>query len=155
MTRFALALAALVALAGCVSQTSVQTRSVQDASLADARRRAEIRTNLAIEYYQRGNMVVALEETRAAIKIDPAFMPAYNVQGLVYMELREDTMARESFETALRLSPNDPEILNNYGWFLCLRQEHSRAMDFFARVTTGRWPVMLPRSSKACSNSLG
>lgn len=134
MTRFALALAALVALAGCVSQTSVQTRSVQDASLADARRRAEIRTNLAIEYYQRGNMVVALEETRAAIKIDPAFMPAYNVQGLVYMELREDTMARESFETALRLSPNDPEILNNYGWFLCLRQEHSRAMDFFARV---------------------
>lgn len=134
MTRFALALAALVALAGCVSQTSVQTRSVQDASLADARRRAEIRTNLAIEYYQRGNMVVALEETRAAVKIDPAFMPAYNVQGLVYMELREDTMARESFETALRLSPNDPEILNNYGWFLCLRQEHSRAMDFFARV---------------------
>ena len=134
MTRFALALAALVALAGCVSQTSVQTRSVQDASLADARRRAEIRTNLAIEYYQRGNMVVALEETRAAIKIDPAFMPAYNVQGLVYMELREDTMARESFETALRLSPNDPEILNNYGWFLCLRQEHSRAMEFFARV---------------------
>jgi hypothetical protein len=29
------------------------------------------------------------------------------------------------------------------------------AMDFFARVTTGRWPVMLPRSSKACSSSLG
>ncbi|HRE15360.1 MAG TPA: type IV pilus biogenesis/stability protein PilW, partial [Usitatibacteraceae bacterium] len=108
MTRFALVLTALLALAGCVSQTSVQTRSVQDASLADARRRAEIRTNLAIEYYQRGNMVVALEETRAAIKIDPTFMPAYNVQGLVFMELREDAQARESFETALRLSPNDP-----------------------------------------------
>ncbi len=134
MTRFALALAALVALAGCVSQTTVQTRGVQDAGLAEARVRAQVKTNLAIEYYQRGNMVVALEETRAAIKIDPAFMPAYNVQGLVFMELREDAQARESFETALRLSPNDPEILNNYGWFLCLRQEHSRAMDFFARV---------------------
>jgi type IV pilus assembly protein PilF len=39
--------------------------------------------------------------------------------GLVYMELRENRLAEESFEQALRLSPNDPDINHNYGWFLC------------------------------------
>ncbi len=132
--RIATALAAGLLLAGCVAQTTVETRTVQDAQTIDARRRAEIKTNLAVEYYQRGNMVVALEETRAAIKADPTYTAAYNVQGLVYMELREDAQARIAFETALRYTPNDPEILNNYGWFLCLRNEHTRAMEYFARV---------------------
>ena len=39
------------------------------------------------------------------------------------MELREDAQARAAFEQALRLAPNNPEVLNNYGWFLCLRGE--------------------------------
>ena len=132
--RLAAILAAGFVLAGCVAQTTVETRSVQDAQAIDARRRAEIKTNLAVEYYQRGNMVVALEETRNAIKADPTYTAAYNVQGLVFMELREDAQARLAFETGLRHSPDDAEIMNNYGWFLCLRNEHTRAMEYFARV---------------------
>jgi type IV pilus assembly protein PilF len=132
--RIAAAFVLAMLLAGCVSQTTTETRSVQDAQAIDARRRAEIKTNLAVEYYQRGNMVVALEESRNAIKADPTYTAAYNVQGLVFMELREDAQARQSFETALRYTPNDPEIMNNYGWFLCLRNEHTRAMEFFRRV---------------------
>lgn len=132
--RIAFALVAGALLAGCVAQTTVETREVQDAQSIDKRRRAEIKTNLAVEYYQRGNMVVALEESRNAIKADPTYTAAYNVQALVFMELREDAQARLSFETALRYTPNDPEIMNNYGWFLCLRNEHGRAMEFFTRV---------------------
>jgi type IV pilus assembly protein PilF len=132
--KIAAAFVLAMLLAGCVSQTTTETRSVQDAQAIDARRRAEIKTNLAVEYYQRGNMVVALEESRNAIKADPTYTAAYNVQGLVFMELREDAQARQSFETALRYTPNDPEIMNNYGWFLCLRNEHTRAMEFFKRV---------------------
>ncbi len=132
--RIAAVIGTALALAGCVAQTTIETRSVQDAQAIDARRRAEIRTNLAVEYYQRGNMVVALEEARNSIKADPTYTAAYNVQGLVFMELREDAQARQSFETALRYTPNDPEILNNYGWFLCLRNEHTRAMEYFTRV---------------------
>jgi type IV pilus assembly protein PilF len=132
--RIAAAFVLALSLAGCVASTTTETRSVQDAQAIDARRRAEIKTNLAVEYYQRGNMVVALEEARNAIKADPTYTAAYNVQGLVFMELREDVQARQSFETALRYTPNDPEIMNNYGWFLCLRNEHTRAMEFFRRV---------------------
>jgi len=133
--RPALAAAALV-LAGCVSQTSLETRIPTDAAVVDARRRAEVHTALAGEYYQRGNLAVALQETRLAIKDDPGFVPAHNVQGLVFMELREDALARESFDRALRLDPNNSEVLNNYGWFLCLRGEKERALDLLRRASS-------------------
>ncbi len=133
-TRPALAVAAWL-LAGCVSQTSFETKIPTDAAVVDARRRAEVHTALAGEYYQRGNLAVALEETRLAIKDDASFVHAHNVQGLVYMELREDALARESFERALRLEPNNSEVLNNYGWFLCLRGEGPKALELLRRAS--------------------
>jgi type IV pilus assembly protein PilF len=121
-------------LAGCVAQTTMETRAVQDASLADARRRAELHTSLAAQYYQRGNFVVAVEETRLALKDDPAYYPALNVRALIFMELREDAQARQAFEQALALAPRDPDVMNNFGWFLCLRGEDARGMELFTRV---------------------
>ena len=131
--RLMLAALALV-LAGCVSQSETQSRPVTDTGGADARRRAEVHTGLAGEYYARGNYAVALEEVRMALKDDPKYFPAYNMQGLVYMELREDAQARESFDQALSLSPNNPEVLNNFGWFLCLRNDTDRGLAMMERA---------------------
>lgn len=130
-------LAALAVLAaGCVSQSSVETRPVTDTGGVDSRRRAEVHTALAGEYFSRGNHAVALEETRRAIKDDPSYFPAYNMQGLVYMELREDIPAREAFDRALSISPNNPEVLNNFGWFLCLRNEGERGLAMMQRAAS-------------------
>ena len=128
--------AAFLALAAtaCVSQSDVQSRPVTDTGGADARRRAEVHTALAGEYYARGNHSVALAETRLALKDDPTYFPAYNMQGLVYMELREDVPARESFNRALGIAPNNPEVLNNFGWFLCLRSEVDRGLAMMQRA---------------------
>lgn len=124
-----LLLATLVFLAaGCVSQSSTESRPVTDSGGADARRRAEVHTGLAGEYYARGNFAVALEEARAALKDDSTYPYAHNMIGLVYMELREDIAARDAFDRALRLSPNNPELLNNFGWFLCLRNDIDRGL---------------------------
>lgn len=131
--RLMLAALALVA-AGCVSQSETQSRPVTDTGGADARRRAEVHTGLAGEYYARGNYAVALEEVRMALKDDPKYFPAYNMQGLVYMELREDAQARESFDRALSLSPDNPEVLNNFGWFLCLRNDTDRGLAMMERA---------------------
>jgi type IV pilus assembly protein PilF len=128
-------LAALIALsgAGCVSQTTIETRAVQDTrSPVDNRRRAEIRASLAGEYFQRGSLQVALDEAQTAIREDPTYSPAHNMRGLVLMELGEDAKARAAFDEALRLAPRDPEVLNNYGWFLCRAGDQARAMEMFA-----------------------
>ena len=128
--------ALLVVLTGCVSQTAVETRPVTEPGAMDARRRAEVHTALAGEYYARGNFAVALQETRLAVKDDATYFPAYNMQGLVYMELREDVPAREAFDRALSLSPDNPEVLNNFGWFLCLRNETDRGLGMMDRAST-------------------
>lgn len=126
--------AVVVLIAGCVSQSATESRPVTDSGGADARRRAEVHTAMAGEYYSRGNLNVALSESRLALRDDPTYFPAYNMQGLVYMELREDVSARESFDQALRISPNNPDVLNNFGWFLCLRSETGRGLEMMQRA---------------------
>jgi type IV pilus assembly protein PilF len=130
-----LLLAAVVfLLAGCVSQSASESRPVTDSGGADARRRAEVHTALAGEYFSRGNYPVTLSEVRLALKDDSSYFPAYNMLGLVYMELREDVQAREAFDHALRLSPNNSDVLNNFGWFLCLRNDTQRGLDMIQRA---------------------
>ena len=143
--RFLLAALALAA-AGCATQSTLETKPVTEGNLADARRRAEVHTALAGEYYARGNFSVALAETRLAIKDDPTYMQAYNMQGLVFMELREDVMARQSFDQALRLQPNNAEVLNNFGWFLCTRNDTARAIELLQRAANDS---MYPTPEKA------
>lgn len=129
-----LLVAALAAAAGCVSTTAVETRISNDPSLADARRRAEVHTILGGEYYSRASYGIALQETRLAIRDDATYAPAWNMQGLVYMQLRDDTLSKESFERALRLEPNNPEVLNNYGWFQCIRGDTTRGLELLNRA---------------------
>jgi type IV pilus assembly protein PilF len=135
LSKFGIALIALALLAGCVSQTAVESRQVTSGSAPmDNRKRAEAHTSLAAEYYQRGNYTIALQETRTALAEDPTYVAAHSMQGLVYMELREDGPAREAFERAMRLDPNNADVLNNFGWFLCLRSESQRGMELILRA---------------------
>jgi type IV pilus assembly protein PilF len=133
----ALALACGV-VAGCApipGSSSTQANTVATGTLTgevgDPRNRARIHTELASAYFERGNMGVALEELRIAIGADPGYAPAYNVLGLVHMDLRENAVAQQHFERGLQLAPNDPDINNNYGWFLCQTGREARSIAYF------------------------
>ena len=81
--------------------------------------RARVHTELAALYYQQGSMKTALGELSAAVRSDASYAPAYSMYGLVYAQLGENALALSSFEKAIALMPDDPDIRNNYGWFLC------------------------------------
>jgi type IV pilus assembly protein PilF len=81
--------------------------------------RAELHTELASGYYERGQMDIALDELGRAVALDPNYAPTYNIYGLVYATLGEDSKAEQSFLRALQLAPGDSEIHQNWGWFLC------------------------------------
>lgn len=102
--------------------------------VGDPRNRARVHTELASAYYQRGNMGVALEELRIAAAADPSYASAHSMFGLVYMELRELPLAEQSFERALRLSPNDGDINHNYGWFLCQTKREPDSIKYFLQA---------------------
>jgi type IV pilus assembly protein PilF len=50
------------------------------------------------------------------------------------MELKETREAESSFERALRLSPNDPDINHNFGWFLCQNSREKESIRYFLQA---------------------
>jgi type IV pilus assembly protein PilF len=81
--------------------------------------RAQLHAEIAAGFYERGQMQVAMQELEEATKLDATNPKIYNVYGLVYSVLGEDAKAQQSFQQALSLAPNDSEIRQNWGWYLC------------------------------------
>lgn len=120
---------------------------------ADPRKRAEIRTELASSYYRDGRLAVALEETQRALQIDPRYAPAHGLLGLIYMEIGDRREAEESFGRALRLEPDNSDILNNYGWFLCQSGRERESVGYFERAAANRLyttPGLALRNAGVC-----
>lgn len=132
--RFATALAWIV-VAGCAGQRGPDSAlnpemSTTGAESAD-RVRARIHTELAAGYFELGNIGVAIEEVKEALRSDTNYGPAHNVSGLIYSALKEDRLAEESFRRALQLNPSDPDANHNYGQFLCQRKREEDGIRYF------------------------
>ncbi|MGE5386950.1 MAG: type IV pilus biogenesis/stability protein PilW [Betaproteobacteria bacterium] len=112
-------------------QGGTQINVPQGSQGSDPTTRAKIHTELASLYFQDGNMAVALEELRIAQAADPRYAPAYSVRGLVHAYLKENELAEAQFRRALELTPNDPQVNNNYGWFLCQVGKERQSIAYF------------------------
>lgn len=117
------------AAAGCM--LAVALLALPAAAETASRYRAQVHTDLGSLYYGNGQLGVALEEMAKAIKSDSSYVPAYNVLGLIYMELHEDDKAEENFQRALKLDPTNSDAQNNYGWFLCQRGRPDQSIPHF------------------------
>ena len=113
-----------------------QGSGVGDATMtvADPQSRAKIHTELGALYFQAGSAAIALEHLAMALQIDSRHYPANSVRGLVYASLREYGKAESDFARALSLAPNDPEVNNNYGWFLCDTGKERQSIQYFERA---------------------
>nr|WP_301102794.1 type IV pilus biogenesis/stability protein PilW [Propionivibrio sp.] len=96
--------------------------------------RAKLHTELGSMYFQNGNLIVALEELTIAISINPNYAQAYSTRGLVLYYIKEFVSAEKDFQRALSLDEKDPEISNNYGWFLCQTGKAKESIAFFQRA---------------------
>lgn len=107
-----------------------------DGTESKAQIRARIHTELGAGYYSRGQYQIALDELHQALDADSRDAQAYGVLGLVYMALNEDRLAQENFERAISLAPDQSDIRNNYGGFLCNRHHVSEALKQFDIATS-------------------
>jgi len=164
--RAALGLAALLLtlLAGCATKPESNTPPPQPQQPpirqqeATPQYRAQLHTELGAGYFERGQMDVALEELDKAVQLDPNNARTYNIYGLVYGMLGENPKAEQSFQRALQLAPQDSEIRQNWGWYLCM---HGRAREsipeFEAAVRNPlyRNPEVALINAGRCSASFG
>ncbi|SDY41424.1 type IV pilus assembly protein PilF [Collimonas sp. OK242] len=104
----------------------------------EAQRRAGIRLQLAVGYYEQHQLAVALDEIKQAVAADPELADAYSVRGLIYMEMGENRLADDNFQRALRSAPNNPDYANNYGWFLCQTGRPKESIAHFETALKSR-----------------
>lgn len=174
--KFLLSMVVSLSLAGCettangsanvASSKEIRDGKVTDSSSvipdsndeSDERRRARIRLELAAGYYQQGNYLTALSELRQALTVDPNYAAAYGVLGLVYMDLNDRPKADESFQRALKLSPRDANLNNNYGWYLCQTGREQASLVYFNQALDDRLystPAKPLHNAGICSLRMG
>jgi len=112
--------------------------SVPGASEGDAKRRAAVRLQLAANYYQSGQLQIAIDTARRAIDLDPDSAAAYGLLGLMEMDIGQVKQADASFQRALALEPDNPDLNNNYGWFLCQTGHEHESIVHFERAVSSR-----------------
>ena len=97
---------------------------------------AEAYAQLAGGYYFRRDRGIALEYAQKAIELDPTVGEAYFTLGLIYGNyyVRQGE-ARAAYERAAELSPNNPDILMEYGRRLAeLSGEYAQAIQSSERA---------------------
>ena len=100
-TFFGFVLSGCAATSGAGGETVSRTEIVTESDESSERKRARIRVELALGYFEQGKTNIALDEIKQAIAADPTFSDAYSLRGLVYMRLNDYAFAEESFNKAL------------------------------------------------------
>ena len=131
--------AALVTLSGCASRgaNAVDGNSseiVTDSDEPIIRKRARIRLELAVGYFEQGQTNIALDELKQSITADPDYAAAYNLRGLIYLRLNDLRIAEESFKKALALEPQGASVMHNLGWLYCQDGRYGQSQQYFSQA---------------------
>lgn len=119
---------------------------------------ARLHTELATGYYSRKQYQIALEEVAEALKADSQYAPAYGMMALTHAILGDNTGAENAFIRAIQVSPNDPDIRNNFGAFLCERRRFRESLEHFdhaLRNSLYQTPQIALRNAAECASKGG
>jgi len=85
--------------------------------VADERDEARDQVQFGIKVAQLGLWREALTHWERAIKLDPTYAPAYNNLAIGYEQQGDFDKARNAYQKALELNPNNQYIKQNYELF--------------------------------------
>lgn len=115
-------------LAGCVTENYENDNSkpvVQNQSTNNEI--AMTRISLGLGYLKMGNTTQAKLNLEKAKRFAPELVQVHTAFAHYYETVGEAELATNSFEDALKISPQDADTLNNYGVFLCRQEKYPEA----------------------------
>jgi len=123
---------AVLFLAGCVSSQIDPEFNHSEALKA--------RINLALAYLEQQDYPKAKENIDKAIAHDRNDYLPYSVLAYYYQQTGDVANSQKAYQKALKLSQNRPDVLNNYGTFLCKQGQFQQAYQQFEQAVKSPEP---------------
>ncbi len=89
-------------------------------------RAAQINLEIGIEHLRKGNLPQAKEKIDRSLEQNSRDGRAHSMAAILYSRLGDDKRANSHYQRAVALSPDDPDIKNNYAVYLCQSDRHAR-----------------------------
>ncbi|WP_411726004.1 type IV pilus biogenesis/stability protein PilW [Methyloglobulus sp.] len=127
-------------------------------SKAPAEKPTDIYLQLGIRYMDIGKLELAKENLLKALEKDPNNAQAHSALAFLDEKINHFDEARQHYEAALELSPDDIGIQNNYGKFLCDRRQFDRGLALLTQSTSNMLndrPWMALTNSARCHLGMG
>lgn len=137
--RFLTACLSAILLVACVNTSSQIAFNRSEAVKA--------RINLALAYLEQNDFAKAKENIDKALIHDETDYLPYSVLAYYHQQIGETENAEQTYRKAIALSQtqsNDqsprPDVLNNYGTFLCKHGQFAQAYNEFERALASKQP---------------
>ncbi len=136
-------LSAWLVLAGCANtNTGGITRDiVTETDATNVDKRARIRYELAMGYFEQGKDTVALDEVKQVLQLEPNAVEAWILRGLIYLRLEQLPLAEESFRRAQAIQPQNGAAARNYAWVLCTQKRYAESDVQFKRAVANNYEL--------------
>ncbi len=99
--------------------------------------------DLAYVHLNNGKPELAIKVANQALDVSPIDAEALRVKGIAYSERKNNDKARAAFEEALRLEPENPEIMRDYYHHLREAGHHDRMKELVQRVIKQEQPYCM------------
>ena len=127
MIRSVFILAVSICLAACVQTGDTRFQ-------VDMQEAARLNTRLGMNYMQQGNLELALSKLQKALQQDDKQAETHWGLALVHARFKEHAKSEDYFKRALKLAPQDPNILASYGQYRCSRDDLAGAIASFDKA---------------------
>jgi type IV pilus assembly protein PilF len=105
-----------------------------------------------------GDLTTAREKVEKALDQDPHTATTQLAAAFVFDRLGESKKAESHFEEALKLSRDDPNVMNSYAGFLCLKGDRKRGEAMLLEAAASplnRTPEVAYANAGRCARSDG
>ena len=141
-------------LSGCAFVPVATAQSAAQTALAAANANVQ----LGVGYLRQGNLAVAQQVLERAFAQNPKDPNVHTALGLLYERLAQPERADDHYGRAVKLAPQDPEVLNNYAVFLCRRGQAPRGEKMFLQAAANplyRTPEVALTNAGVCARGAG
>jgi type IV pilus assembly protein PilF len=123
-------------LSGCVTEPRDPAFAGADGINHDVA--AKNRVSLGLTYLSNGNFSQAKANLDKALNFAPKSADAHFAMAYYYQQVDELALTQEYYLKALKLAPENPNIINSYGAFLCEQGRYEKAKSYFLRAVNSK-----------------